>query len=72
MRSASLASGAIVALALVWNAAPTINPASAEEPSKAELDAALQALEKYKDPYVAIRDLYLSKIGRASCRERVL
>lgn len=35
----------------------------AEEPSSAELDEIRQALEKYKDPYVAVRDLYLSTVG---------
>lgn len=37
--------------------------ASSEEPSKAELDAIREALVKYKDPYVAVRDLYLSTVG---------
>jgi hypothetical protein len=37
--------------------------AKAEDPSKAELDEIRQALEKYKDPYVAVRDLYLSTVG---------
>jgi hypothetical protein len=37
--------------------------AKAEDPSKAELDSIRQALEKYKDPYVAVRDLYLSTVG---------
>ena len=37
--------------------------ASAEEPSKAELDAVRQAMAKYEDPYVAVRDLYLSTVG---------
>lgn len=32
----------------------------AEEPS---LDAVRQALEKYQDPYVAVRDLYLSTVA---------
>ena len=32
-------------------------PVSAEEPSAAELDAIREALAKYKDPYVAVRDL---------------
>ena len=36
---------------------------SAEDPSKAELDAVRQALAKYEDPYVAVRDLYLSTVG---------
>ena len=35
----------------------------AGEASKAELDAARQALEKYQDPYVAVRDLYLSTVA---------
>lgn len=34
-----------------------------KEPSKAELDAIRQALQKYHDPYVAVRDLYLSTVG---------
>ena len=38
-------------------------PVSAEEPSAAELDAIREALAKYKDPYVAVRDLYLSTVG---------
>lgn len=38
-------------------------PAAAEEPTQAELDAVREALAKYKDPYVAVRDLYLSTVG---------
>lgn len=38
-------------------------PVAAEEPSQAELDAIREALAKYKDPYVAVRDLYLSTVG---------
>lgn len=37
--------------------------ARAEEPSAAALDEIRQALEKYQDPYVAVRDLYLSTVG---------
>jgi hypothetical protein len=37
--------------------------ALAEEPSQAEIDAIREALSKYKDPYVAVRDLYLSTVG---------
>ncbi len=40
-----------------------IGAVRAEEPSKAALDEIRQALEKYKDPYVAVRDLYLSTVG---------
>jgi hypothetical protein len=37
--------------------------ASAEDPTPAELDAIRKALSKYEDPYVAVRDLYLSTVG---------
>jgi hypothetical protein len=37
--------------------------ASAEDPSPAEIEALREALAKYKDPYVAVRDLYLSTVG---------
>ena len=37
--------------------------ANAEEANKAELDAVRQALTKYEDPYVAVRDLYLSTVA---------
>jgi hypothetical protein len=50
---------ALVAILVLFAA----GPADAEEPSKAELDEIRQALEKYKDPYVAVRDLYLSTVG---------
>ena len=35
----------------------------AEDPSPAEIEAVRQELSKYKDPYVAVRDLYLSTVG---------
>jgi hypothetical protein len=38
-------------------------PVVAEEPSNAEIEAMRNALAKYKDPYVAVRDLYLSTVG---------
>jgi hypothetical protein len=60
MRSLSLAFSVSIALAgFLWGAAQ----ASAEEPSEAEIKAAREALAKYQDPYVAIRDLYLSTVG---------
>lgn len=40
-----------------------LGPAAADEPYKAELDALRQAMEKYKDYQVAVRDLYLSTVG---------
>jgi hypothetical protein len=40
-----------------------VNTATAEEPSQAEIDAIRKALSKYQDPYVAVRDLYLSTVG---------
>lgn len=61
MRTAHLASCVVVALAGLWGAGPA--PAGAEEPNKAEIEAARKALEKYQDPYQAVRDLYLSTVG---------
>ena len=37
--------------------------AFAEDVPQAEIDAMRAALAKYEDPYVAIRDLYLSTVG---------
>lgn len=37
--------------------------AIAEDPPQAEIDAMRKALAKYEDPYVAVRDLYLSTVG---------
>ncbi len=37
--------------------------ANAEDPSPAEIESMREALAKYKDPYVAVRDLYLSTVG---------
>lgn len=59
MRTASLVHCAVIALAGFWGAAPAL----AEEPKKADIEAARKALEKYQDPYVAVRDLYLSTVG---------
>ena len=35
----------------------------AEDPPAAEIEKMREALAKYKDPYVAVRDLYLSTVG---------
>jgi hypothetical protein len=40
-----------------------IGTATAEDPTPTELDAIRKALSKYEDPYVAVRDLYLSTVG---------
>src|SRR5688572_1227483 len=37
--------------------------AKADDAPKTELDAVRKALAKYEDPYVAVRDLYLSTVG---------
>ena len=60
MKAVLLARAIVVALASL---AAVPAPVSAEEPSAAELDAIREALAKYKDPYVAVRDLYLSTVG---------
>ena len=54
--------GAVVGMALV-GIAQGIGPVAAEDPPQAELDAIREALSKYKDPYVAVRDLYLSTVA---------
>jgi len=36
---------------------------NADDPSMAEIDALRKALSKYEDPFVAVRDLYLSSVG---------
>lgn len=41
-------------------AAPAQNTVQADE---VQIDAVRKALEKYKDPYVAVRDLYLSTVA---------
>ena len=50
--------GAAAAIALFG-----IGMANAEDASKADIHALRQALAKYEDPYVAVRDLYLSTVG---------
>jgi len=40
-----------------------VGAVKADDAQKAQLDAMRQALAKYKDPYVAVRDLYLSTVG---------
>lgn len=40
-----------------------IAPAQAGDASQADIDALRQALAKYEDPFVAVRDLYLSTVG---------
>ncbi|WP_274630340.1 hypothetical protein [Arvimicrobium flavum] len=42
---------------------PAAGTAQADEVPKAEIEAMQKALAKYKDPYVAVRDLYLSTVG---------
>ena len=39
------------------------SPALAEDAPQADIDAMRKALAKYEDPYVAVRDLYLSTVG---------
>ena len=63
MRNETIALSGAVALIGFIALGPSASSARAEDPSKADLDAARQALEKYKDPYVAVRDLYLSTVG---------
>jgi len=54
--------GVAVGIALLGMGAG-IGGANADDVDKAQLDAMRQALAKYQDPYVAVRDLYLSTVG---------
>jgi hypothetical protein len=54
--------GAAAAIALV-GMAPVTGTAKADDVPMAKIDAMREALAKYKDPYVAVRDLYLSTVG---------
>ena len=54
--------GVAVVIALI-GMGPGIGTADADDAQKAEIDAMRQALAKYEDPYVAVRDLYLSTVG---------
>ena len=54
--------GAAAAIALV-GMAPVTGTANADDVPMAKIDAMREALAKYKDPYVAVRDLYLSTVG---------
>lgn len=49
--------------AVTMLAAASAVPTNAAEPPPGQIEAARKALEKYKDPYVAVRDLYLSTVG---------
>jgi len=52
--------GLAAALLMSVASGVAVTPARADE---ANIDAVRAALEKYKDPYVAVRDLYLSTVG---------
>jgi hypothetical protein len=54
--------GATVVFALI-GMGPAIGIANADDALNAQLDSLRQALAKYEDPYVAVRDLYLSTVG---------
>ncbi|MBI2719064.1 MAG: hypothetical protein HY245_02325 [Rhizobiales bacterium] len=53
---------AMAAIGLIGLGA-ALAPARAEEPDKAQIEAIRKALAKYEDPYVAVRDLYLSTVA---------
>lgn len=63
MRCVAIFRFALVALFGVAAAWAFERPARAQEPDQRQLEAIRQALEKYKDPYVAVRDLYLSTVA---------
>ena len=54
---------AIAAVLALTGIGAGVGAVKADDAQKAQLDAMRQALAKYKDPYVAVRDLYLSTVG---------
>ena len=54
--------GIAVVIALIGTS-PGIGTANADDALEAQLDSLRQAFAKYEDPYVAVRDLYLSTVG---------
>jgi hypothetical protein len=52
-----------IAVVLTFATVESVKTVSAEEPTKAQIEAMRAALKKYQDPYVAVRDLYMSAVG---------
>jgi hypothetical protein len=63
MTARSVARLCIAAAIALLACGPGAGTANAEDFPNAEIEAVRQALAKYKDPYVAVRDLYLSTVG---------
>jgi hypothetical protein len=55
--------GIAAVIALIGMGGPFIGTANADDAPKADIEAMRKALAKYEDPYVAVRDLYLSTVG---------
>lgn len=53
----------VIVLFGILGVVSAIEEVQAKEPSKAQIDALRQKFKKYQDPYVAVRDLYLSTVG---------
>ena len=62
MASSVARRGAAILIALA-GVSGVSGPANAADVDQAQIEAMRKALEKYKDPYVAVRDLYLSTVG---------
>jgi hypothetical protein len=63
MTISTVARFGIAAVIALIGMGPGIGTANAEDAPQAEIDAMRKALAKYEDPYVAVRDLYLSTVG---------
>jgi hypothetical protein len=63
MTISSVARLSIVAVIALIGISPGIGTANADDALNAQLDSLRQAFAKYEDPYVAVRDLYLSTVG---------
>jgi hypothetical protein len=63
MSMSSIGRVSIVVVMALTGMSHAIATANADDPDIAEIDAIRKALTKYEDPYVAVRDLYLSTVG---------
>jgi hypothetical protein len=63
MAFSSVTRFAVAVAAMLIGLDTTIGVSNAGDAPKAEIDALRQALSKYQDAYIAVRDLYLSTVG---------
>src|SRR5260221_10327694 len=63
MKLSSLAGRPLALMVALAGIGGLVQGARADDVDKAQIEAMRQGLSKYQDPYVAVRDLYLSTVG---------